>query len=228
MPSAALRGLYLITPDEDCSERLLARVAAVLASRPALLQYRNKRADRERQAEQARALRSICASHGVPLIVNDDWRLALEIGAQGVHLGENDGSLAEIRARAPGLLLGASCYDDAGLARKAAAAGADYVAFGAFFPSTSKAAARRADPALLADTADLGLLRVAIGGLRPDNARPLVEAGVELLAVIAAVFESPDPLAAARSFQALFETHTPDRGPAGHDAPLSFRKPLSR
>lgn len=107
-----LRGLYLITPDEDDRDRLIECVAAVLPARPALLQYRNKRADPKRRRDEARALKALCDASGVPLIINDDWRLAVDIGAAGAHLGEDDGDLATARHTAPGLLLGASCYDD--------------------------------------------------------------------------------------------------------------------
>ena len=197
-----LRGLYLITPDEDDSDRLLTRVAAVLPAGPALLQYRNKRADAVRRRDEARALKALCDAASVPLIVNDDWRLALEIGA---HLGEDDGDLAEVQRSAPRLMLGASCYDDLARAETAAAAGAGYVAFGAFFRTRTKTTTRRASPDLLRETARLGLPRVAIGGITVDNAAPLIAAGAELVAVIGAVFDAAHPLVAARRFNALFE-----------------------
>jgi len=199
------RGLYLITPDEDDSERLLARVAAVLPARPALLQYRNKRADAVRRQDEARALKALCDAVGVPLIINDDWRLALDIGAAGAHLGEDDGDLAAVRRAAPTLLLGASCYDDPARAAAAARDGASYLAFGAFFPTRTKATTRRATPALLRDAAAHGLPRVAIGGITVDNAVPLIDAGADLLAVVGAVFDAPDPLAAALRFGAMFD-----------------------
>lgn len=199
------RGLYLITPDSRESESLLARVAEVLPARPALLQYRNKLADSARQQTEALALRSMCAAAGVPLIINDDWRLAVQIGAAGAHLGEHDGHLDEARKAAPALILGASCYDSLDAAEIAVAQGADYVAFGAFFNTSTKATSRRATPALLYGSERLSVPRVAIGGLSPENAAPLVAAGADLLAVVGAVFEAPAPLAAARQFQALFE-----------------------
>ncbi len=199
-----LRGVYAITPDDPDTARLLARVAPVLAERPALLQYRNKAAGPALREAQARALLQACRAAGVPLVVNDDLALALAIGAEGCHLGGTDGDLALARHRAPGLLLGASCYDDPARARAAAAAGADYVAFGAFFPSATKPHARRASPALLAEVADLGLPRVAIGGLNADNAGALVEAGADLLAVVGGIFDAPDPAAATRALAALF------------------------
>jgi thiamine-phosphate pyrophosphorylase len=209
------RGLYLITPDEDDSDRLVVRVAAVLPARPALLQYRNKRADADRRFDEARALKALCDAASVPLVINDDWRLALAVDAAGAHLGEDDGDLAEARRVAPHLLLGASCYDELARAERAVAAGADYVAFGAFFPTRTKATSRRATPALLAAAAALHRPRVAIGGLTPDNAGPLVAAGADLLAVVGAVFDAPDPLGAARRFHALFDGPAPvAAGPA--------------
>ncbi|GAB3740973.1 thiamine phosphate synthase [Silanimonas algicola] len=214
-----LRGLYLITPDDDDSDRLLERVAAVLPAAPALLQYRNKRADGPRRFDEARAMKALCDAAGVPLVINDDWRLALDVGAAGAHLGEDDGDLADARGAAPGLLLGASCYDDLSRAERAAAAGADYLAFGAFFPTRTKATTRRATPGLLATAAALYRPRVAIGGLTPDNAATLVAAGADLLAVVGAVFDAPDPLAAARRFQALFDAR-PGAAGAPPTAPL--------
>lgn len=207
-PSPRRRGVYLITPDEADTGRLLARLQPLLAEGPALLQYRNKAAGPDLRRRQALALAEACARAGVPLVVNDDWRLALEVGAPGAHLGEDDGDLRLARREAPGLWLGASCYDQLERARQAVAAGADYVAFGAFFPSGTKPGARRASPALLRDSAALGCTRVAIGGITPDNAAGLVAAGADLLAVIGGVFDAPDPVAALRAFRRAFEPNT--------------------
>ena len=203
------RGLYLLTPDDPDTDRFLARVLPVLADGPVLLQYRNKAADPGERRRQVEALLPACRALGLPLLVNDDWRLAAELGADGAHLGEHDGGIAEARAAlGPGILLGASCYDQPGLARRAAAAGASYVAFGAFFASGTKPLARRADLSLLADSAGLGLPRVAIGGVTPDNARSLVAAGADLVAVIGGVFDAPDPAAAVRAYGRCFATDT--------------------
>jgi thiamine-phosphate pyrophosphorylase len=200
------RGVYLVTPDEADTARLRERLAPALAAGPALLQYRNKAAGAALRREQVAMLRPLCRAAGVPLLVNDDWRLAAELGADGAHLGEHDGEIAEARAAlGPEILLGASCYNQAELARRAAAAGASYLAFGAFFPSGTKPLARRADFSLLADSASLGLPRVAIGGVTPDNARSLVAAGADLVAVIGGVFDAPDPAAAVRALRACFE-----------------------
>jgi len=200
------RGLYAITPDDSDTSRLLARVEAVLQAGTAWLQYRNKAASDDLRAEQALALQPLCHTYSVPLIINDDWALAAAIGAAGAHLGENDGELALARHElGEDALLGASCYDDPRLARQAVAAGANYVAFGAFFPSPTKPNARRATLELLRDAATLGVPRVAIGGITPDNAQPLVAAGADLLAVISGVFDAPDPAAAVRAYLSCFE-----------------------
>ncbi|KAB8316138.1 thiamine phosphate synthase [Tolypothrix campylonemoides VB511288] len=202
----AARGLYAITPDEPDTGRLTARVDAVLLGGAAWLQYRNKGADAALREAQARALLPMCRARGVPLIVNDDVALAERVGADGVHLGEHDGDVAHARARlGANAIVGASCYDDLERARRAVRAGASYVAFGAFFPSGTKPNARRATPALLRDSAVFGVPRVAIGGITPDNGRALVEAGADLIAAIAGVFDAPDPAAAARAYAACFD-----------------------
>ena len=198
-------GLYAITPDEPDSARLLERVEVVLVAGAAWLQYRNKSADATLRARQARLLQPACARHGVPLIINDDWRLAATIGADGVHLGEDDAELATARAAlGRDAIIGASCYDNLELACGAVAAGADYVAFGAFFPSPTKPHARVAKPALLSAAGSLGVPLVAIGGITPDNGASLVDAGADLLAVISGVFDVPDPGAATRAYLSCF------------------------
>lgn len=200
------RGLYAITPDERDTARLLARVRAVVDAGACWLQYRNKTADDRLRREQASALLPLCRAAGVPLIVNDDWRLAAAISADGAHLGEDDGELGEARAAlGSDALLGASCYDSLERARDAVTRGANYVAFGAFFPSPTKPHARRACPTLLQASAALGMPRVAIGGITPDNGRALVAAGADLLAVISGVFDAPDPAAAARAYRRCFD-----------------------
>lgn len=203
-PPPAVRGIYLVTPDETDTTRLLERVRPLLAG-TTWLQYRNKAVDAATRRQQAQALQPLCAAAGVPLIINDDAALAREVGAAGVHLGEDDGDIAAARALlGPGAIIGASCYDELELARRAVAAGASYIAFGAFFPSRSKATTRRAQPQLLRDSAGLGVPRVAIGGLTPDNSAALVAAGADLLAVISSVFAADDPPAALRAYRACF------------------------
>ncbi|WP_430392427.1 thiamine phosphate synthase [Dyella sp. 20L07] len=197
------RGLYVITdgPRPD----LLKVVALALAGGAKLLQYRDKTTDSARRLAEAQAIRALCDAHNVPMIINDDVALALASGAAGVHLGEDDGDIAAARAQlGADAIIGVSCYDSAERAHQQAAAGADYLAFGAFFPSPTKPLARRASFDLLRQTAALGLPRVAIGGITPDNGGPLIDAGADYLAVISAVFGDEDVHGAAASFAQLF------------------------
>ncbi|AZR23906.1 thiamine phosphate synthase [Xanthomonas vasicola] len=199
-----VRGVYLITPDEPNTQRLLLRTAPLLAS-ITWLQYRNKQADAALRLRQASALHELCAAHGVPLIINDDAQLAAQVGAQGVHLGEDDGDVAAARALlGEQAIIGVSCYDEIEHARAAAAAGASYVAFGAFFPTTTKQTTRRATPALLQRAAELHLPRVAIGGIAPAQVPALVTAGADLIAVVSGVYAAPDPVAAVQAYRAGF------------------------
>jgi thiamine-phosphate pyrophosphorylase len=201
----AVTGLYLITPDDTDSANLLARTAPLLTAGATWLQYRNKTAGDALRHEQATALQSLCRQAGVPLIVNDDVRLAKAIGAAGVHLGEDDGDIAAARALLGAeAIIGASCYDRLELAEAAVTAGADYVAFGAFFPTRSKTGTRQATMELLSQAASLGVPRVAIGGITPDNARSLVQAGADLVAVISGVYDAADPVAAVHAYLQCF------------------------
>ena len=205
-PARALRGLYAVTPEEPDTGRLLARAQAVLAGRPALLQYRNKGADAGLRREQAQALRDACRVAGVPFIVNDDLALALEIDADGAHLGRDDGAPAAAR-KALGVrrILGLTCYADWSRATEGAAVGADYIAFGAMFPSTTKPNAPPAPFAMIARARrELGLPVAAIGGITLANAGEVLAAGADLLAVVSDVFGADDPAARAAAYRALF------------------------
>ncbi len=205
--SPAPRGVYLITPDEPDTARLLARTAPLLAAGATWLQYRNKSASNALRREQATALQALCAAHGVPLIVNDDPELAQAIGAAGVHLGGTDGDIGAARSLlGPDAIIGASCYDQLANAERAVAAGASYVAFGAFFPTTTKVTSSRAHPDLLRQSAALGVPRVAIGGLSPDNVGPIIDAGADLLAVVSGIYAAQDPVATQRAYLARFDT----------------------
>ena len=201
-----LKGLYAVTPDWNDSKRLLAGTEAILAGGCRIVQYRNKTTSDCHRQEQAGALRALTRRHGALLIVNDSVELALQVEADGVHLGGDDGDLAAARARlGPGKILGASCYADLALARQAQAAGVDYVAFGSFFPSQVKPDARRASLDLLRAARQESTLPIcAIGGITPANAPALIAAGADLLAVISALYEAGDPKAAAEQFVSLF------------------------
>ena len=205
--SPTLRGLYAITPDWSDTKRLLTVTAAILAAGCRLLQYRNKRASVHQRQEQAMALRGLTRRFDALLIINDDLELAQFCEADGAHLGEDDGELAQARTRlGPDSILGASCYQDPALAQRAIQAGADYVAFGSFFPSPSKPQAHRATPSLLATAGALaGHPVCAIGGITPDNALPLIKAGADMVAIISALYHAPDPALATRHLISLFE-----------------------
>ena len=170
-----------------------------------MLQYRDKTHDAARRLREACALSGLCHEFDVPLIINDDVELAHASGAAGVHLGEDDNGIAETRAELGGdAIIGASCYDSLQRAREMAAAGVDYLAFGAFFPSTTKPGARHAKPDLLRDAREFRLPRVAIGGITAENGGSLIEAGADFLAVVSALFGARDVRAAAQRFAALF------------------------
>lgn len=200
-------GLYAVTPDGLPTPQLLALADAALAGGVSLLQYRDKSDDGARRLAQATALGDLCRRYGARLIVNDDLALALEIGADGVHLGGDDGDLAAARAAlGPDRIVGASCYADFGRARAAAAAGASYVAFGAVYPSPTKPLAPKAPLEVITRARqELPQVQVAaIGGITLANAAPVIAAGAHFLAVITDLFEAPDVAARAAAYQRLF------------------------
>ena len=193
-----LRGLYAITPE---GPGLMEKVRAALEGGVSLLQYRNKAA----RLEEAQELAALARCYHVPLIVNDDVDLALEIGAQGVHLGRDDGDLAKARRKMKGKILGASCYDDLEAARAAVQAGADYVAFGSVFASPTKPGAVRARLGLFSEAKSLKVPLAAIGGITLENAPEVIEAGAGLLAVISDLFDATDIRRRAVQYGRLFQ-----------------------
>ena len=204
-----VRGLYAVTPDETDTDKLVGMVEQALRGGAILVQYRNKGAGAAEKRRQAEALVSLCRRYGRPLIVNDDAALAVAVDADGVHLGGDDGDLAQARSMiGPDRLLGASCYNGMALAVAAQAAGADYLAFGAAFASSTKPGAVRAPLDLYRRAKAIGLPIVAIGGITAHNARTLIDAGADAVAVISALFDSPDIPATARTFASLFNTRT--------------------
>lgn len=201
----AINGLYAVTPDCSDTQELLRRVRLALEGGASVLQYRNKIAGKALQLIQARALRELTREFAVPLIVNDDVHLAAQAEADGVHLGEADESLDAARTvLGSGKIIGISCYNRLSLAQEAAATGADYVAFGAFFPSAVKPGAVAANMELLQQARELDVPLVAIGGITAANGVALVQAGVDALAVISALFDAVDIRAAAQDFSKLF------------------------
>ncbi|MFO8152903.1 thiamine phosphate synthase [Thioalkalivibrio sp.] len=201
-----LRGLYFVTPEAVAGRTGL--VAAALRGGARLVQYRDKSGDAGRRLTEARRLAEHCRESGALFLVNDDVELTAAIGADGVHLGEDDAGIGKARAvLGPECVIGASCYDDLERARSAIAAGADYVAFGSVYPSPTKPRARRADLDLLRRAhRELDAPICAIGGITPENAAPVVAAGADMIAVIQGISEAADPEIAARRLQALFAT----------------------
>ena len=200
-----LRGLYAITPDVADTESLERKVEQALAGGVVALQYRNKLLAKDKRLAQAHRLAALAQGYGVPFIVNDDVEIALAVGANGAHLGKDDADLRAARERLAGRILGASCYDRIERARAAVAAGADYVAFGAVFPSPTKPAALRAPLSLFGEAKSLGVPLAAIGGITLENAPQLLAAGADLLAVISDLFDAADIAARARQYARLFE-----------------------
>jgi thiamine-phosphate pyrophosphorylase len=195
--------LYLISPQEvggGFPERLKAALEPGVA---AAFQLRVKDVDEHELARLAEPLQRICADAGVTFIVNDSIALAKRLGADGVHLGQSDGDLRDARATlGPDAQIGRTCHDSRHLAMEAGEQGADYVAFGAFHPTTTKPSHYRPQPVILSWWASVFELPcVAIGGITPANAKPLVDAGADFLAVCQAVWSAEDPGAAVRAFE---------------------------
>ena len=206
-PRPKLAGLYALTPDLADTAALAERTRLALSGGASAIQYRNKPASAELRLQQAVALRALCSARGAIFIVNDDIELARAVSAEGVHLGRDDASVAAARARlGPAAIIGVSCYDEIERAEAAIAAGGDYVVFGSFYPSRVKPDAVRPAPRLITEAKArwpaVGL--VAIGGITAANAAPLIAAGADALAVISALYDSPDIARAARELVACF------------------------
>jgi thiamine-phosphate pyrophosphorylase len=197
-------GLYAITngPRGD----LLDVVAQALAGGARLLQYLDEGADNARRHAEASAILQLCRSRGVPLIIHEDLELTRAIGADGVHLAHSVDAITAARASlGPAAIIGAACRDSLQNARVAAQAGASYVSFGAMFPSPTKPKAAIAPIDLLRQSAALGVARVAIGGITPENARLLIDAGADYVAAISSLFGAPDVRHAAQRFTQQFQ-----------------------
>ncbi|NOT69012.1 MAG: thiamine phosphate synthase [Methylophilaceae bacterium] len=209
--SSIVAGLYAVTPDLADTQKLCELVEASLLGGAAIVQYRNKSANPELREQQAAALLSLCHKYSVPLIINDFLDLCISLDADGVHMGADDGDLAEARERlGSDKLLGVSCYNRYELAEQARAMKADYVAFGACYASGTKPAAFKAPLELIVRAhASIGLPVVAIGGITLDNATQLIQAGADSVAVVGALFSGKNVTAehvtqTAKQFFQLF------------------------
>ena len=212
-----MRGLYAITPESTDLPRLVSQVAQAVAGGASVVQYRNKSLSAEAVVVQVRALQALVSKAGVPFIINDDIELALAIHADGVHVGRDDSDVSAIAgireritrashlSRRRPFLIGVSCYNDLQRAKAAVAAGADYIAFGSFFPSKTKPDAVRADVALVkAAKIALDVPIVAIGGITLETAPQLIAANVDAIAVITDLFAATNVRDRARQFASLF------------------------
>ncbi len=207
-----IHGLYAIADTAVIgAEHLRAAVVAAVAGGAHIVQYRDKGGDPATRLRQATELADACRQQEALFLVNDDVELAAASGAQGVHLGREDRSIAEARAiLGPDAIIGVSCYNELARARAAAKAGADYVACGSFFSSATKPRAVRAETSLLrAARASIPLPLVAIGGITPENGAELIAAGADALAVISGVFGRDDVTAAAARYARLFAAQRP-------------------
>ncbi len=203
-----LRGLYVLTNEElSPPEQLVTAVAQAIAGGSRIVQYRDKTSSPLSRMQQARQLRDLCNDTHTRFIVNDDIALARDCNADGVHLGKDDAGIQDARAQlGADSIIGVSCYNDIGLAIAAQDAGADYIAFGSFYPSGIKPDAVHADLQMLAAArTQLRIPIVAIGGITPANAAQLIAAGADMLAVISAVFAQTDIEAGARELSQLFQ-----------------------
>jgi thiamine-phosphate pyrophosphorylase len=205
MINRELSGLYAIT--DSSQEQLVVKVELALKGGARIIQYRDKSSDQQKRLAQTKKLLELCRRHSAYLIINDDVELTSAVGADGVHLGQDDLDITSARDQLGNqAIIGVSCYNRLELAIAAQEMGADYVAFGRFFPSSSKPEAVQAEIGLLQEAKRrLQLPIVAIGGITSENGAPLIAAGADMLAVIQGVFGKADIRAAAEQFENLFE-----------------------
>jgi thiamine-phosphate pyrophosphorylase len=205
MPASG--GIYAIT---DCKnlmvDELLEKTEKILSVGVSLFQYRNKDGDQNKKRKLAQKLQSLCYKYKTPFIVNDDLELAKQISADGVHLGQHDKEINTARKVLGPKIIGVSCYNDFNRATIAEQCGADYVAFGSFFPSITKPDAARATiELLLKSKSRLSIPVVAIGGITPENGKELINANVDYLAIISGLYSATDPVNATIAYNNLFK-----------------------
>ncbi len=202
-----MKGLYIVTPDWDDTAKLVDVTEKALKGGAQIVQYRHKTAGPEQRLEQAKALQEVCRCYGRTFIVNDYVDLALEIGADGIHVGGTDAPVAKVRAAVgPDKIVGASCYGSLVLARNAVSAGASYVAFGGFFPSRVKKYPVTTPLTIVSDwKKEMPAMPVCvIGGMTAENSVPLVQLGADMVAAVSGVYFQEDPEAAAKGYVAMF------------------------
>ncbi len=202
-------GVYAITDDRlQPPERMLESVQQALQGGISLLQYRSKNPDRDQLLKQARLLAAMCQQYSVPLLINDDIQLCLDCGANGVHLGQSDASVAAARAQlGDKAIIGVTCHDSVKLALLAQQQGASYAAFGRFFVSQTKPSAPAAELTVLTKAKSLLTIPlIAIGGINANNGASVIEAGADMIAVIDFLFAGADTKSRARQLVKLFSS----------------------
>lgn len=201
------RGIYVVTPNWDDTNKLLAVSEEALRGGAILLQYRHKTAEAHLRLEQARALQILCRRYQVPFVINDHIDLCVQLDADGVHVGGTDMSVSHARLLlGKSKIVGASCYGDIDLAQQAYREGASYVAFGGFYPSVVKQYPVTTPPDIIRRARSLiPLPIVVIGGMTVELARPLVKQGADMVAAISSVYQSPEPVVATKEFVSLFK-----------------------
>jgi thiamine-phosphate pyrophosphorylase len=204
--SFIIKGLYAITPDMADLNTLIHKTKLAIEGGVFMVQYRSKMHDREVKMQQCASILRLCREYGVPCIVNDDVDMCRTLNADGVHLGEKDDNIAEVRRiLGDNAIIGSSCYDQLERAKQAQKEGASYVAFGAMFPTPTKPIAPRATLALLKEAKrEIHIPIIAIGGITVNNAHDVIETGINAIAVITSLFEAQTIKETAETFSKMF------------------------
>jgi len=204
--SFIIKGLYAITPDLADLNTLIQKTKLAIEGGAFMVQYRSKIHDRDVKMQQCAAILRICREYDIPCIVNDDVEMCRILEADGVHLGENDDNIAEVRRiLGEDSIIGSSCYDQLNRAKQAQKEGASYIAFGAVFPTPTKPNAPRATLELLREAkSEIQIPIVAIGGITMNNAHDVIETGIDAIAVITSLYESNSIKETAETFSQMF------------------------
>jgi len=205
--SFIIKGLYAITPDSADLNTLIQKTKSAIEGGAFMVQYRSKIQDRDVKMQQCAAILRLCREHNVPCIVNDDVEMCRTLKADGVHLGEEDDNIAEVRhILGEDAIIGSSCYDQLDRAKSAQKEGASYVAFGAMFPTSTKPNAPRATLALLKEAKrEIQIPIVAIGGITVNNAHDVIKTGIDAIAVITSLYEAKSIKETAETFAKMFQ-----------------------
>jgi len=205
--SFIIKGLYAITPDSADLNTLIQKTKSAIEGGAFMVQYRSKIQDRDVKMQQCDAILRLCREYEIPCIVNDDVDMCRILEADGVHLGEKDDNIAEVRhILGEDAIIGSSCYDQLDRAKSAQKEGASYVAFGAMFPTSTKPNAPRATLALLKEAKrEIQIPIVAIGGITVNNAHDVIKTGIDAIAVITSLYEAKSIKETAETFAKMFQ-----------------------